>query len=265
MVARTLVLSLSVAAMAASSGVAFAGSVASGEVTPGVIFGSGNTNGSFTMAQAGGVELGLRGKLRHDPNNGNNPSNIFNRVGSTSVYQFDPGQVPGQAAGTGQWSIEWSINSDFEDSTPDVQLDDLFYTLTFTSLDGMTNNSFDPINGVNPNTATVFWDHSLGNNTTTAATDVKATDATSYSTLIGSNNVAQNSWKALWVIPGYDPAAPGIYNVSLTAYDDANRTNAIASTAIQVQVVPTPTAMLAGMIGGLGLIARRRRNQSQNA
>jgi hypothetical protein len=36
-----------------------------GNVTPNVIFGTGNVNGSFTGATAGNVELALRAKLRY--------------------------------------------------------------------------------------------------------------------------------------------------------------------------------------------------------
>jgi hypothetical protein len=35
-------------------------------VTPDVIFGSGNLNGAFTTDRQNGIEIGLRGKLRHD-------------------------------------------------------------------------------------------------------------------------------------------------------------------------------------------------------
>ncbi|MFT5232028.1 MAG: hypothetical protein ACI9UQ_000046 [Candidatus Krumholzibacteriia bacterium] len=38
-------------------------------ITPDVVFGSGNDNGAFTVGLQNGVELGLRGKLRFDPAN----------------------------------------------------------------------------------------------------------------------------------------------------------------------------------------------------
>jgi hypothetical protein len=44
------------------------------DVTPDVIFGSGNANGAFTIDQSNGIELGLRGKLRFDASN--QPENI---------------------------------------------------------------------------------------------------------------------------------------------------------------------------------------------
>ena len=59
--------------------------------TPDVIFGSGNANGSFTVASGGGVELGLRAKVRF--NGSNLPENTFNYDG-TKTYNFANG-VPG--------------------------------------------------------------------------------------------------------------------------------------------------------------------------
>jgi len=58
-------------------------------VTPDVIFGSGNANGAFTVDRAEGVELGMRGKLRY--NLGGVPENTFNSNGDGS-YSFDPSE-----------------------------------------------------------------------------------------------------------------------------------------------------------------------------
>ena len=60
-------------------------------VTPDVIFGSGNTNGSFTVDRQGSIELGLRAKLRFDSNN--QPQNVFNSNGDGS-YSFVAGPAP---------------------------------------------------------------------------------------------------------------------------------------------------------------------------
>ena len=57
------------------------------DVFPGVIFGSGNANGSFTTSTSGGIELGLRGKLRY--NSSGSPENTFNYDGG-NTYTFDP-------------------------------------------------------------------------------------------------------------------------------------------------------------------------------
>lgn len=57
-------------------------------VTSDVIFGSGNTNGGFTISRSNGIELGLRGKLRFDENN--QAQNTFNANGDGS-YTFEAG------------------------------------------------------------------------------------------------------------------------------------------------------------------------------
>lgn len=64
---------LTAATVAAAASLATAGNV-----TPGVIFGSGNANGSFTIAQGSNMEIGLRAKLRYDTNG--QPQNTFNQV-----------------------------------------------------------------------------------------------------------------------------------------------------------------------------------------
>ena len=55
------------------------------DVTPDVIFGSGNLNGAFTTDRNDGVEIGLRGKLRFD--GAGQPQNIFNSNGD-GTYTF---------------------------------------------------------------------------------------------------------------------------------------------------------------------------------
>ena len=52
------------------------------DVTTNLIFGSGNANGGFTVAQDHGIEIGLRGKVRFDENN--SPQNVFNSNGDGS-------------------------------------------------------------------------------------------------------------------------------------------------------------------------------------
>lgn len=70
-------------------------------VTNEVIFGTGNLNGSFTTDRANGVELALRGKLRHDA--AGQPQNIFNSNGD-GTYTFQSGVAPTQDLSTAEWS-----------------------------------------------------------------------------------------------------------------------------------------------------------------
>jgi hypothetical protein len=119
-------------------------------VTNNVIFGSGNVNGSFTTDTNGGVELGLRAKLRFDINN--DPQNVFNSNGD-GTYSFDAtapptgfGFAPGSSS-TAIWNFEWSINTDTTDPTG-LFLGDLTYMMQIDFDAGLGTNflSFDPIN-----------------------------------------------------------------------------------------------------------------------
>jgi hypothetical protein len=238
----------------------YAATVYDANVTPGVIFGSGNANGSYTVETASGVEIGLRGKLRH--NAMGVAENTFNSNGDGS-YTFTKGEAPTQAYPTAVWSFEWSINTNYDNSSS-WNLDDLTYELNLDTDPGVGSTSFftfDPINDINPGNGEIWWDHSMGNNTTTSATDSIATSAVNYAALIGGNNVAQNSWKAHWYIPGFNPNTTGEYTISLSAFDGDTL---IATSLIDINVVPEPSTIALVAVGMVGLVAayrRRRRNK----
>lgn len=246
------------AALALSAPFAVTGANAN-NVTPNVIFGSGNANGSFTVDQSDGVELGLRGKLRF--NDSNQPENTFNWDGG-NTYTFEAGTPPtgfGFAANsptTPVWNFEWSINTDFMGSTG-LNLDDLVYELSLDADPGAGTlfDVFDPINQP-------FADHAIGDNTTGNGAGVVAGDATTYSGLIANNNVAQNSWSYEFFndpgtqLAGFDPNVPGLYTIKLEAFDGNGAS--VAATSIDVKTVPVPgtalllAAALAALGAGLG-------------
>lgn len=232
-------------------------------VTNNVIFGSGNLNGSFTIDQTNGIELGLRGKLRH--NAAGAPENTFNSNGD-GTYSFDAGVAPTQSPSTAVWSFEWSINSNFDDNGG--FLDAYTYVLGIDTDPSAAAAffAFDPINGFNAGTSMVSWDHAIGTNATgngggakIANVDANAAD---YAALISANNLAQNSWKPSWFIPGFDPTVDGTYDFFLTAFN-ADGSQA-ARTSMQIIVgagatdVPEPGTVALLLTGLLGLAARKK-------
>ena len=245
------------------------------DVTPDVIFGSGNANGGFTVDQANGVELGLRGKLRFDETN--SPQNTYNSNGD-GTYTFRAGAAPSgfgfdpNSPTTPIWNFEWSVNSDYEGSTGN-NLDAFDYLLELDTDPGAGTtfvSPFDPINVLQA-------DHGIGDNSTGnggGGTGIPArggdpADLAAYAALIADNNVAQNSWSYEFFNSasgdptfGFDPNVPGDYLIRLSARNSDGEV--LASTEITISAVapvPVPAALpllLAGL-GGLGLVARRKR------
>ncbi len=227
-------------------------------VTPDVIFGSGNINGSFTVDRAHGVELGLRGKLRH--NAAGNPENTFNSNGD-GTYSFAAGVAPTQSAPTAVWSFEWSINSNYDGSG--VNLDGLTYALGIDSDPtlGTSYSYFDPINGINSGNGSVLWDHAIGNNATGNGSGTSAGTVVDYATAIAGNNVAQNSWKAHWFLSAFDPTMDGQYDFYLAAFDGATQ---LARTDMSIIVgrgapVPEPGTLAILSLGLAGIGSSRRK------
>lgn len=71
---------------------------------PGVFYGSGNANGSWTVDTAGGLELGLRAHVRYPT-----PLNVFNSGGDGS-YAFTDATGTGPA-NRASWNYDFSINT----------------------------------------------------------------------------------------------------------------------------------------------------------
>lgn len=233
-------------------------------VTPDVIFGSGNANGGFTVDQNNGVEIGIRAKLRFD--NNNQPQNVFNSNGD-GTYTFGAGQPDGGgfgfasgSSGTAVWNFEWSINTNFDGSSG-LNLSDLFYAL---SLDGDPSAgvdflTFDLINGQ------PFFDHAIGNNGTGNGGGTKG-DAANYDGLIENNNVAQNSWNYEFfndpgtALENFNSNVPGDYRIRLQAFD-RNGQELARSEITVINAIPVPAAapLMAAVVGVFALAGWRRR------
>lgn len=235
-------------------------------VTSNAIFGSGNANGGFTVDRSAGIELGLRSKVRF--NAANSPENTFNSNGD-GTYSFAAGQPAGGGFGfapgsssTATWNFEWSINSNYDNSTG-LFLNGLSYELGIDFDAGVGTNfqSFDPINVPNA-------DHSIGDNSTAQGAGTEAANAGDYATLIGSNNLAQNSWNMEFFDgPGFefDANVDGTYDFYLLARNGQGE----EISRVDMQVIvgngatevsePGALAMLGLGFAGLALMRRRQR------
>jgi hypothetical protein len=226
-------------------------------VTPDVLFGSGNANGSFSTNDTtiSNIEIGLRAKQRFPA------ANIFNN-NLNGTYSFATGigiGGPGTPAFPRPlWNFEWSINTDLS-GLSGVKLDGLTYQIRIDydpSPIGTNFQSFDPIN-------VALADHAIGDNTTGNGGGSVAANAAAYAGLISTKNVAQNSWSLSFFDDAthiIDPNVDGTYTIQLEALIPG-AAPILASIDVIVGTgspVPEPIAFLtwAGLIGCAAVAAR---------
>lgn len=229
-------------------------------VTGNMIFGTGNSNGGFTVdrvnVNGNDIELGLRAKVRY-PTPSDAPVTGVRIINNETYGYFD---ATGHGLGNtlASWNVDWSINS----GTANLNA----YKYTFQlDYDPGLGTSFqpayfetDPINL----TLLPFLDHSFGTNSTGAGLGTEATDSATYASLVASNNLVQNSLNFGFFNSSFDPTADGHYAVQLTAFDDQGTQLAQSTIYVLVGngVVPEATSLLTwgGIISCIGLVRRRR-------
>lgn len=199
-------------------------------VTPDVIFGSGNSNGNFTTHRANGVEIGLRAKIPFVGTTNSNGDGTY----SYTLLETDHDS---NAATANRWNFDWTVNTDF-DGTSGLKVDDFTYELGMDGNPGLgtTFAMFDPI-------TVPYADHSFGDNSTANGAGVEALNDVGYSGLTASSNVVQQSWRYSFfaaLLPAYDPAIPGTYAVYLLARDGGG--SVVARVDIQVLIGGAPPA-----------------------
>lgn len=191
-------------------------------VTPDVIFGSGVSNGGFTVAQSGSLELGLRARLRYDPN-GQPTNTVPWNGGSTYTFNVNDGNAPANRA---LWNFDWSVNTNTDGNGQNLNA--FTYSIALTGPNGysLTYNPFEP-----------FRDVALGTNSTGNGGGVGRTFFDSlFGTIPGGFNVAQESSNIGFTGFGNnDPQALGQYDVKLTVSQGGSP---VLANSININVVP---------------------------
>ncbi len=228
-------------------------------VTPDIIFGTGNTNGGFTVDRQNGVELGLRAKI---PFVGTRNSN------GDGTYSYSFAEQDTAPGGTPAWNFEWTVNTKYDGTTGFESLELLTYELGM-DFDPSTATNFLAFDPITPTLVAPWFDHSIGTNSTLNGEGTEASSTAEYAALLAGNNVLQQSWRyAFFASPPfftYDPNIAGTYDVYLKAFNDDVQ---VASTNIQVLItggssvpVPEPTTLALFGIGlaGMGFARRKKR------
>lgn len=194
--------------------------------TPGVYFGSGNTNGNFTIdTSAGGIEVGLRAKNYKG-------SQI---VAQNGVYHSSPGLS--SLGPRAVWNYEFSMNSGADALS-------IYYFQLGVDNDASAGKNFTYVDAAN-----FFVDNAT------------MSGATFHSSQNSENFIFGNTPGGPMNI-----FSAGLYSFTLSAFARGANGNpigsALASTEILV-AVPEPESMAMMGVGMLGLMLARRRRRAK--
>lgn len=250
---------IATAALAASFSAPVLATDPATDVTPEVIFGGGNSNGDFTIDQQNGIEVGLRAKVAFQGDT--------NRTGDT--YTFQAG-TPDFSSTRAIWNFEYSINTDFDANDGlGGSLINFQYLMQLDIDRGVNSTNFVTFDALL--FGGIFGDNSTGN-----GGGVSTADPTTFGSYLATFNVLQGSQNYGFYTDAlnFDPNANGEYTIRLSVFDantdlssfvnttgDPTLPTALASSTIQVSVVPEPATWLMMLTGFavIGVALKRRK------
>lgn len=236
----SLTLALSAAGLVAA-GTGTAQATSFGNIAdPGVYFGSGNSNGNWTIDTVDNLEVALRAKTRYGVGVLSASNGFYVVSGDTYIN------------GRAMWNYEFSVNSKVGGTGLD--LTNYRVEIAFDTKSGP---------GTSFTTFTNLYTHWGDNEYYLSGTKRidSPTDA-----LVGAQpgeSGVQNSENPKFADSGFGYVpGNGLYDIKMSVYSVGGGA-ALASTSMQVQVVPEPEtyAMMATGLAVLGFIGRRRKQK----